>query len=294
MLNFAWRAAANCLPTPERLCSRGADVDAICPCCGKEPETNLHVFFYCEKVREVWTRSGLGVSTPLSNIFSLWMQVIIINNNSVYIENFFMLLWSIWQTKNAHVWNDQSILPTSTIHTAQSMLYGWQQACIHANQESHHMSHASQQDHAISVPIYDRTKWAAPTPSFLKLNSDAALFHHEQRTGFGFILRDSTNCVIKCSSWTMQGVLDPTVAEALGIREALSWLKANNFSQVEFETDCQLLVFALQQVIQPSTSLGLVVSDCLNLIRELSSISIVFIPRSTNLIAHQLARALSS
>lgn len=101
--NVSWRTATNCLPTLDRLRSCVVVADEACPCCRRESETSLHVFFHFESVREVWTRSGLGVLPLVSKSFYLCMQAIILNHDSLYVEQFLMLLWSIWHTRNAYV-----------------------------------------------------------------------------------------------------------------------------------------------------------------------------------------------
>lgn len=67
--------------------------------------------------------------------------------------------------------------------------------------------------------------------------------------------------------------LDPTVLEAIGIREALSWLNRNR---------CSISIF------------GMIIADCIKLLSETPSCRILYVRRSTNQIAHTLARAFVS
>ncbi|RVW43273.1 hypothetical protein CK203_105923 [Vitis vinifera] len=61
ILNFAWRAARNCLPTRFALTIRHVDTPMCCPIYRSEPETTLHVLVECVAARDVWDESGLAM-----------------------------------------------------------------------------------------------------------------------------------------------------------------------------------------------------------------------------------------
>jgi hypothetical protein len=47
-----WRLCRECLPTRSRLRSRFVQCPVDCPLCSSHEETDLHLFFYCETVKE--------------------------------------------------------------------------------------------------------------------------------------------------------------------------------------------------------------------------------------------------
>ena len=51
---FAWRACVNGLSTRMNMVTRGLDVDATYPMCGKEGESTKHALLYCKKTCDVW------------------------------------------------------------------------------------------------------------------------------------------------------------------------------------------------------------------------------------------------
>ena len=51
---FAWRAYVNGLPTRLNMVTKGIDVDATCPLCGKDGENTKHALLYCKKICDVW------------------------------------------------------------------------------------------------------------------------------------------------------------------------------------------------------------------------------------------------
>lgn len=125
-------------------------------------------------------------------------------------------------------------------------------------------------------------------------NTDIAMFQNEGKMGFGFIQRDMHDNVQDCCAWSMIGIMDPTVAKALCIREVLSWIKQKNLTLMIIETDCKIVVTALHNNFSAPNSLGFIIDDCNTLLRQLNFVSIVFVHRSANLVAHTLARASNS
>lgn len=72
----------------------------------------------------------------------------------------------------------------------------------------------------------------------IKVTVDAAIFKDRGEFGYGLIARDHKGHVIEARTRLQQGVVWPEVAESMTIKEALSWIKEMNWSQVELETDC--------------------------------------------------------
>lgn len=85
------------------------------------------------------------------------------------------------------------------------------------------------------------------------------------------------------------------MAEAIGIREVLSWVKENGYSNTTIESDCLQLV-QLVQAIRSSlfcfSYLGRVINDCREMLASLShkNISFRFVKRSANRVAYYLGR----
>ncbi|XP_073147449.1 uncharacterized protein [Henckelia pumila] len=71
--------------------------------------------------------------------------------------------------------------------------------------------------------------WSNRNDVFLKCNVEAAIFNSPPRMGFGCIVRNDSGESIAAVHGCFAGVFDPRTAEALSIREALSWLKDLSF-----------------------------------------------------------------
>ena len=128
----------------------------------------------------------------------------------------------------------------------------------------------------------------------MKLNVDAAIFLESLTFSVAGILRDSSGTFIDGFSCCHSGLVTPELGEAMGVREALSWIKTKNLSQVLIETDSLLVVQALRSNISMASYFGCVIDDCKRLWKDLNLVSIYFVKRSANEATHALAKASSS
>ena len=79
-------------------------------------------------------------------------------------------------------------------------------------------------------------------------------------------------------------------AEAVICREALLWIKDKGLANIIFESDSQLLVRAINTLIFYSSSVSLILQDCMYLLNSLNGCAIVFANRLTNQAAHELSK----
>ncbi|KAM3340489.1 hypothetical protein P3S68_030360 [Capsicum galapagoense] len=90
-------------------------------------------------------------------------------------------------------------------------------------------------------------------------------------------------------------VVSPLLAEIIGVREALTWLK-ERFSTTKLivETDNLLVKQAVEENLVNYSYFDSLVFDCKTLFKELSSFPLSSIKKSANQVAHCLARASAS
>uniref|UniRef100_A0A803QMV6 RNase H type-1 domain-containing protein n=1 Tax=Cannabis sativa TaxID=3483 RepID=A0A803QMV6_CANSA len=86
------------------------------------------------------------------------------------------------------------------------------------------------------------------------------------------------------------GRVSPELAEAMGIREALSWLKDHEYTRAEVETDSLVCVEAIRSTTSFTSSFELIVEDCKTILKSLINVSIFFVKRSANRVAYFVAR----
>ncbi|XP_019200084.1 PREDICTED: uncharacterized protein LOC109193683 [Ipomoea nil] len=129
-----------------------------------------------------------------------------------------------------------------------------------------------------------------PHTGMLKINVDATLDTNNKKMGFGYVIRDSTGHFLyaRCLPWP--SIFRPNEAEAIGIREALTWIKDSNLDNIQVESGCLLLVNGIIHGHDTFSSFDLIISDIREIASDFDNISFLFAKRSTNRVAHLLAR----
>lgn len=72
------------------------------------------------------------------------------------------------------------------------------------------------------TPADVNERWIKPNEGRLKINVDAACFTNSNNFSFAFLVPDSHGTMIEAFSSCRRGQVDPKIAKAMGIREALS------------------------------------------------------------------------
>ena len=67
-------------------------------------------------------------------------------------------------------------------------------------------------------------------------------FSEDDKFSFACLARDHEGQVVNVISSCRDGVLSSELAKAVGVRDALSWIKSKNWQNVVLETDCLILV----------------------------------------------------
>nr|GLL31242.1 uncharacterized protein LOC109164833 [Ipomoea trifida] len=177
-----------------------------------------------------------------------------------------MICWYLWVGRNNKVWRNISTTAVQTIERASSYLRDWKEI---TDSEQPSRAHAD---------IFE-INWRKPQPGWVKLNVDAAIDVNGGRMGFRWILRDDIGefKAGRCTPW--QGTYTPKEAEAVAIREALSWLKSNHLDYIMLETDALTVAQSLNSTLGTS-SFDLIVLDIKDRLSWFSHVSISFVKRS--------------
>lgn len=108
------------------------------------------------------------------------------------------------------------------------------------------------------------------------------------------MVRDDSGSLVADDHGSLVGPSNPELVEALGCKEALSWLKARSMSKVLIESDAFNLVQALNSTVSYPGPLGLVLDDRKEMCLAIDVSRIHFVRSSANQVAHCLARASDS
>ncbi|KAM7504776.1 hypothetical protein LguiB_003680 [Lonicera macranthoides] len=216
--NFLWRACKGCLPVSMNLVARSVSVSLLCPLCNEDDESTIHALVSCPKARQVWNLSGLNILCWGLNDFATWWSQVCSSLRVTEISVAATLLWAIWGSRNKVVWTGKSEAATIICSRAMGMLSQWQSAQVSP-------TGAVSPEGSLHV-----IKWSKPIQGKFKCNVDAAVFSSTDNIGFGGIVRNHLGAMLGAINGTLCAPADPLLAEALGCREVLRWLKTEAYS----------------------------------------------------------------
>ncbi|XP_074356529.1 uncharacterized protein LOC141696263 [Apium graveolens] len=107
--------------------------------------------------------------------------------------------------------------------------------------------------------------------------------------GVGCVIRDEWGNLLRAGSNVVQGSYHPREAEAISLKEALTWTKDWKRSKCVFECDAKLLVDAVNGS-RGNTYFHAIVEDCTDLLKYFDEVLVLFTHRFANMVAHCLAR----
>ncbi|KAJ8760278.1 hypothetical protein K2173_011690 [Erythroxylum novogranatense] len=136
--------------------------------------------------------------------------------------------------------------------------------------------------------------WQKPPVGFIKINTDVAIFKEARKTGTGFVVRNSNGDCLAAGSNVFLGILDPSTAEAMRIREALSWVKKQKLHSVIIESDSQLVIQSLLSNSRNLSEVNFIVNDCLFFCHSINDVYFGYCKRSANCAVHIFAINVSS
>lgn len=117
-------------------------------------------------------------------------------------------------------------------------------------------------------------------------------FWRTRRYNYAFVIRDHQGSLIEAISKCVLGRVSPEFAEALGIREALTWIKDKQYITALLETDYLQVVQLIRSTFSSFSYLGKVMEECrvfLSCLRS-QNIELRFVKHSANRVANYLAR----
>ena len=278
--HFIWRALVNVLPTADNLLSRKVDVSPICPICSAANESVYHCLVDCVFANSCWLLSSLGTGGSCTSFFD-WIEQTFIKCSKEECNLVVMVCWKLWLNRNDKVWNGHNGRAKSLVNAAGHYLFQWQEA----KRKNFIIIEKVQLGHGSVC-------WVKPPLGWLKCNVDARIFSSQGRYSFGGVIRDYGGGFVAAKCQSFSGLFRPREAEALAVREALSWIKNLHLSTVIVETDCLNVYSALvsQDYSPNGFGLGLIIADCQALAKLVGEVRFSFVRRFANVTAHNMAR----
>uniref|UniRef100_A0A803QFT1 Reverse transcriptase domain-containing protein n=1 Tax=Cannabis sativa TaxID=3483 RepID=A0A803QFT1_CANSA len=281
--NFLWQASTNCLPTKTQLKIKHVPIDDKCPFCLADHETINHVLVLCPFSQACWAGLNVGDPGSMQGSFADWLLQMFEkwSGHDRYLIS--MLCWSLWKSRNSLVWNQKSVEVADVLVLTRTTLNQW----IYAQDRQFDPSFGLMNSED------GNEHWQVPKENTIKINTDVAIFESTTRYSYSCVARDHAGRLVEAQASCRQGAVKPEIAEAVGILEALSWIKQQGWRDVEVESDCLVAIQSIRSSSTMDSYFGRVVSKCKDLLIELKHkfISLKFVKRSANNGAHFLARS---
>ncbi|XP_074368774.1 uncharacterized protein LOC141708859 [Apium graveolens] len=268
-----------CLPTAVALLTKRVEIASRCTWCLMRDEDTYHVMFDCSFARSVWARANIQEvdSANYTGDIVEFIQYLFFVCTRDKLVHLVMLYWNLWNRRNKWVWNRVSISGFGVQATTMNMINEWQRC---------------QKEKRVFVSAANTIActWKPPAQGWFKVNVDAALFTDSAGFGIGCVIRDASGGFVAARTQKIEAIITPKEAEAIGLKEALSWTKELRHKRCVFETDAKLLAEACKGV-QRWTYFHTIVLDSIELFKNYDDVLVEFILRSANEVAHRLARA---
>ncbi|VFQ67010.1 unnamed protein product [Cuscuta campestris] len=157
------------------------------------------------------------------------------------------------QTRNDRVWRGRNSAPIGTWLKAKAHFEEWW---------------------SLAPPIAGTpegatgSSWSRPRDGFVKVNIDASTGLIDDMMGVGFIARNELGVFLAAKNTSFRGSYGPREAEAVAVKEALSWIKSKGWMQVEIEIDCKEVVDALNNPSDDWSYFSSIITDGLLIVKQ--------------------------
>ncbi|XP_031097101.1 uncharacterized protein LOC116001361 [Ipomoea triloba] len=241
---------------------------------GVEMNKNIYVI-----VTVLWDSFCDLPSIQSNDDFAAWLSKVIEGRNDEAIRACMALCWSIWKSRNDLLWNTKPWTPSEVVRRAVLLAEEWNTLFAAPGNLLINGS-----EHAIDPGINDG----------VIIHVDAAVFSDREEGYVSAVVHGSDGGYLAARNCSVRSLRNPILAEAMAVKEALSWAKDRGWHKVVLYSDCQLVCNLLKSSLPNNSYVGCIVRDCVSLKRYFVDVSFHYIARSANTLAHVLARATAS
>ncbi|XP_048498124.1 uncharacterized protein LOC125496647 [Beta vulgaris subsp. vulgaris] len=296
---FYWKLAHGALATGVNLRRRKILSDNPCPFCGREEESDTHLFRDCEITKRIWSCSNLGINaTQASNLsIALWTRNWLwyfMKENSKDDEKtfeFMGILWSIWLIRNKKTFNPNSQL---VLEDAFDIMKQWKDRAWKISWEATRIVNEE-----ITNPAEDRTEqhyWSSNWSNQIEdatLIVDGAWKANEKlkddpgTAAFGWVIQEKSEEVAQGGK--IINANSAAQSEALGMLLCIKEGRKKEIRNLEVWTDSKILVDGLRKTKNVLSTTKTIILDIKKLAKNFNSFRILNVSRDkvkkANLIA---------
>ncbi|KAL5541596.1 hypothetical protein UlMin_009306 [Ulmus minor] len=276
---FWWRAIHDILPTSWNLRSHYIPADASCALCGYGMETTSHSLFLCPLMKPFWKSTLWASCLEVVKKTYLWDAALWVKE--VWDERAFeIFLLSVWES-----WNLRNLL----VHGRSKQVTGMELCNMDVLLDEFHAARRSASP-PVHVTGLGPDRWQAPPVTILRLDVDAG---YCQASGFfsaGAIIRDSVGNIVHAGVWPNLQVSHVGQVELQAVFLGLGLASTNGLSKLMVYCDASCEVAKINSSVLPTNEDGFLIEGIRQLCSLLNVISVDYVSRRCNTIAHDLAR----
>ncbi|XP_019150180.1 PREDICTED: uncharacterized protein LOC109146988 [Ipomoea nil] len=235
--NFLWRCLHGILPTMKALADRHLSVVGLCPLCHQQVESLKHVMCDCVQVSRLWDDMP-AVQLPSSEEdFSSWFFSRLVTYELHVLLRCVATMWCIWRERNNVVWNQKPWSCSAVYHEVQRLLNDWSDMDCSRSTAASQIRNGGLNVIANHLSLVQEDGFAIYT--------DAAVFVERDFASFGVVIMDKLGNVVAAKNGPVRCLNDVNLAEAIAIKEALSWAYDRRMTKVAVFSDCQTVCNAI-------------------------------------------------
>lgn len=278
---FIWRFCRGNLPLRYLLRTKSVLVPMRCAWCAGDIEHLFHLFFDCRFAAACWHRVHLHYDMNNVENASVWLLNILCSEAHDNIVKIVTVLWAIWFSRNKKIWEDKDLTPDAAVAWSSKQIKDWQEV---------NKKRQGARIRTNSVGNVTEQRWKPPSRGELKINVDASIFTGERSFRIGMVIRNDQGHFVQGKCMRFAGEISVLEAEMVGILEALRWVQEWPGRHIVIESDSILSVNAIQKAACNYLELGDLIRQCRVILDGRADLSVHFVRKHANKVAHKLAR----
>lgn len=250
--------------------------------CTGDIEYVIHLFFECAFAKAFWQHMGVQYDMSTVDNAPEWLLNQLHTETSENLIRIATVVWGVWWARNQRVWETKTVTPAVAMQWSARQVNDWKAAHNKAKQNQIH--------HLQQERLQYATRWEAPVTGSLKINVDASVFEHSEEFSVGMIVRNHQGTFIRGKTMRFSGRVQALEAELVGILEAIRWSVEFQGNTICIESDSLCSVQAIRGQDHNQLEAGLLIDQCRDFLRNREWVSLSFIKKQANRVAHLLAR----
>lgn len=276
---FAWRLARQSLPTGDVVHHRNMADNCMCMACGWGQDSWRHSLLDCRLARCVWVLVDEELYEKIKEcvepcarnwLFNLDEQL----SKEEYVK-MLVTLWAIWKAKRDLIHENSYQSPFSTSKFIMNFI---QELDMLSERDRERTGRAPRQTQ----------RWIPPPAGHIKGNVDAAIYLEQNVCAAAAVLRSEEGDFRGASVLVVEGISEPTCAEAIACREALCLAQDQGLHSLTIASDCLGVIKNIQE-----GSLGenaMIIKEISDIVKTIFGVVFKHEFRESNVDAHKSAK----